>query len=153
METVKQVSPSIADLWQSQPHVFNEWRERNDLPRLFAFLKEILTDFDVWLDKLPFEMDVVLRIVPTGEVFKGKSKVVIKRPGLMPGFSIFECYEGTLEDARLYFSERYEEIECLGEFEPYFGWAKRNLGMRRFFIWDKTNRYRADGFVRGAVMG
>ncbi|WP_156156608.1 hypothetical protein [Pseudomonas tussilaginis] len=95
MESVNQVSPSIADLWHSQPHVFNEWRARNDLPRLFAFLNEILTDFDVWLNKLPFGMEVVLRIVPTGEVFKGKSKVVIRRPDFMPGVSIFECYEGT----------------------------------------------------------
>ncbi|MGF6201743.1 potassium channel family protein [Pseudomonas laurylsulfatiphila] len=153
MEAVNQVSPNIADLWRSQPHVFNEWRARNDLPRLFAFLNEILTDFDVWLNKLPFGMEVVLRIVPTGEVFKGKSKVVIRRPDFMPGVSIFECYEGTLEDAKLYFGERYREVEYLGEFEPYFSWAKRNLGMRRFFIWDKANRYRTDGFIRGSCDG
>jgi len=153
MKVFESVSPSVVDLWRSQPYEFNEWRAQNDLPRLFAFLNEILTDFNVWLSKLPFDMDVVLRIVPTGEMFKGKSKVVTRRPSFMPGFSIFECYEGTLEDAKLYFDKRYKDIEYLGEFEPYFGWAKRNLGMQRFFIWDKINRYRTDEFIRGSCVG
>jgi len=153
METVKQISPSIAELWRLQPHVFNEWRAKNDLPRLFTLFSEMLTDFDVWLNKLPFGMDVVLRIVPTAEVFRGKSKVVIKRPDFMPGFSIFECYEGTMEDAKMYFSKRYKEVEYLGVFEPYFSWAKRNLGMRRFFVWDKANGYRTDEFIRGSCDG
>lgn len=153
MEFEKYLHPGVEHLWRLQPHEFNEWRARNDLPRLFAYLKSLLPKFDVWLQNLPFDMDVVLRIVPTADVFEGKSKQVVRRPDMMPGFSVVECHEGALEEVRSHYARRYETFEILGEIEPYFCWAKRTLGRRRFFVWDKINRYRTDGFIRGSCTG
>ncbi len=136
------------------PHVFNEWRAANDLPLLFGYLKEILPKFGNWLDALPFEMDVTLRIVPTGDIFKGdKNKVVIKRDGDIPGTTIIECLEGSSDDAKEFWKIRSREIQVLGEIEPYFKWAKRTLGRKRFFIWDVANKQKSDKFLYGSWSG
>ncbi|HHU0689921.1 TPA: potassium channel family protein [Citrobacter murliniae] len=147
------LNSNTTQLWRMQPHQFNEWRANNDLPKLFAFLKNILPNFDAWLRQHPFEMDVVLRIVPTGEIFKGEKKVVIRRNGDIPRSFVIECREGSPEDAAAWWGKRFQEIEILGEFEPYFMWAKRTLGRKRFFIWDKLNRQVSDNFIRGSCSG
>lgn len=136
-----------------QPHHFNEWRAKNDLPRLFNFLKGLLPGFDTWLNELPFDMDVTLRVVPTGDIFKGEKKVVIKREGDFPDTSVIECREGTAEDAKNWWKKRQRSIEILGEIEPYFKWARRKLGRKRFFIWDKLNNQISDKFIRGSCSG
>ena len=142
-----------AQRWSMQPHDCNEWRAQNDLPKLFDFLKELLPGFDTWLNELPFDMDVTLRVVPTGEIFKGEKKVIIKREGDFPSTIAIECREGTAEDAKQWWKLRQRDIEILGEIEPYFKWAKRKLGRKRFFIWDKANRQISDKFIRGSCSG
>ncbi|MGC5809078.1 potassium channel family protein [Ralstonia pseudosolanacearum] len=145
------VYPSPSQLWGMPPHVFNEWRAKNDLPRLFEFLKDLLPGFVDWFDTLPFGMDVALRVVPTGDLFKGKrSKVVFKRDGDLPGTHVIECREGTSDEAREWWGIRHREITILGEVEPYFKWAKRALGRKRFFIWNVANRQISEDFVYGS---
>lgn len=142
-------------LWAMSPQDFNEWRAQNDLPRLFAYFGQLLPEFNQWLKRLPFELDVALRIVPTADLFKGEErKVVIKRPAADtgPGF-VHECFVGTQEDAKAWWGVRNRQIEVLGEFEPYFRWAKNTLGRRRFFIFDKANRQVADDFSYRSWMG
>ena len=140
-------------LWGMEPHLFNEWRAENDLPKLFDFLKGLLPGFDTWLNDLPFDMDVALRVVPTGDIFKGEKKVIIKRDGDFPNTIVIECREGSAEDAKKWWKLKRSNIEILGEIEPYFKWAKRNLGRERFFIWDKANRQISDKFIRGSCSG
>jgi hypothetical protein len=139
-------------LWSMQPHEFNEWRVNNDLPRLFSFLMELLPGFSDWLEGLPFDMEVILRIVPTGDIFKGNHKVVIRRTDDSQQYLI-ECYEGTESDAKQWWQKRQSDIEILGEIEPYFKWAKRKLGKKRFFIWDQLNKGTSDKFIRGSCSG
>lgn len=139
-------------LWSMQPHEFNEWRANNDLPRLFSYLTELLPSFSDWLESLPFDMDVVLRIVPTGAIFKGKNKVVIRRTDYSQQ-GLIECYEGTENEAKQWWQKRQSDIEILGEIEPYFKWAKRKLGRKRFFIWDQINKQTSDKFIRGSCSG
>jgi hypothetical protein len=132
-------------LWSMAPHDFNEWRAKNDLPLLFEYLRGVLPKFGEWLESLPFDMDVTLRIVPTGDLFKGeKNKVVLKRPGDVPDTTVIECREDDIDAAESWWRQRGREIEILGEIEPYFKWAKRTLGRERFFIWDKANRQVSD---------
>lgn len=146
--------PNPSQLWGMQPHVFNEWRATHDLQKLFEFLKELFPSFETWLQGLPFGMDVVLRIVPTGDLFKGdKKKVVFKRNADIPGVSVIECRDGTPEETKLWWGHRHQEIDILGEFEPYFKWAKKTLGRKRFFIWDKMNRQVSDAFLYGSWSG
>nr|CUV53967.1 conserved membrane protein of unknown function [Ralstonia solanacearum] len=146
--------PNPSQLWNMPPHLFNEWRATHDLPKLFEFLKGLLPKFSDWLDSLPFGMDVVLRVVPTGDLFKGeKNKVVLKRRGDFVGTHVIECREGTADEAREWWKIRQSEIAILGEIEPYFKWAKRTLGRERLFVWDKANRQVADGFLYGSWSG
>lgn len=143
--------PNPMQLWAMPPHAFNEWRATNDLPKLFDFLKGLLPGFDTWLNELPFGMDVVLRIVPTGDIFKGgKNKVAFKRPGDVQNTAVIECREDTADEATKWWKHRKREIEILGEFEPYFKWAKRTLRRKRFFTWDAVNRQIADNFLYGS---
>lgn len=143
--------PDPKQLWGMNPHEFNEWRATNDLPILFNFLQDLLPSFNEWINELPFGMEVVLRIVPTGDIFKGdKKKVAIKRSGDLPGTTVIECREGTAEEAKKYWQHKDREIEILGEIEPYFRWAKRTLGRKRFFIWDTLNGQVADDFLYGS---
>ncbi|NKC17649.1 hypothetical protein CWC29_002115 [Pseudoalteromonas sp. S4498] len=143
---------SAEQLWSMPPHEFNEWRANNDLPKLFSYLKELLPSFSDWLESLPFGMDVVLRIVPTGAIFRGKNKVVIRRTEYSQ-HDLIECYEGTENEAKQWWQKRQSDIEILGEIEPYFKWAKRELGRKRFFIWDQLNKQTSDKFIRGSCTG
>lgn len=83
--------PDPERLWSLPPHSFNEWKAQNDLPQLFEYLRGLLPGFGDWLDLLPFGMDVALRIIPTGDLFKGeKNKVVFRRPCDFPNTSVIE---------------------------------------------------------------
>lgn len=146
--------PSPIQLWAMQPHLFNEWRANNDLPQLFEFLRDTLPGFNDWLNGLPFDMDVALRIVPTGDIFKGdKQRVVIKRDGEFPGTFVYECREGTAEEATEWWKIRHADISILGEIEPYFKWAERVLGRKRFSMWKKKNSPYSDRLLYGSWVG
>ncbi|ENL3143874.1 two pore domain potassium channel family protein [Escherichia coli] len=140
------------ELWSMEPREFNEWRSNNDLPMLFNYLMKLLPGFSDWLASLPFDMDVVLRIVPTGDLFKGKDKVVIRITDYSQQ-NLFECFEGTENEAKQWWQKRSNDYEILGEIEPYFKWAKRKLGRKRFFIWDQLNKQTSDKFIRGSCSG
>lgn len=152
MVNMSYFNKNAEELWSMQPYEFNEWRANNDLPTLFGYLIELLPSFNDWLESLPFDMDIVLRIVPTGDIFKGNNKVVVRRTDYAQRLLI-ECYEGTEYEAKQWWKKRQSDIEILGGFEPYFKWAKRNLGRKRFFIWDKFNKQTTDKFIRGSCSG
>lgn len=148
------IYPNPSQLWSMPPHTFNEWRATHDLPKLFEFLKNLLPGFVDWLESLPFGMDVVLRVVPTGDLFKGeKRKVVFRRDGDLAGTHVIECREGTSDEASQWWGIRQRELTILGEIEPYFKWAKRTLGRGRLFVWDNPNRQLSDRFLYGSWSG
>ncbi|WP_186059702.1 potassium channel family protein [Burkholderia gladioli] len=145
--------PSPQQLWNMQPHIFNEWRANNDIPVLFAYFSTILPGFKDWIATLPFDHNVMVRIVPTGALFKGnKIKLAIERNGDF-GDRVFECYEGSTEDAESYWKKRNNAATIFGSFEPYFKWAKRTLGRERFFTFDVANKSRTDRFIYGSWTG
>ncbi|MCD4500239.1 potassium channel family protein [Chromobacterium vaccinii] len=146
--------PSAEYLWNLPSHNFNEWRANNDLPLLFSFFRRLLPGFSDWLDSLSFGEDVALRIVPTGSIFKGGKKTVIKRSCNEPGTYVIECFEGTIVEAKARWERGAETIEIIGEIEPYFKWAKKALGRKRFFSYDDANPLQiTDTFLYGSWHG
>ncbi|TAL96062.1 MAG: two pore domain potassium channel family protein [Paraburkholderia sp.] len=146
--------PPPAQLWTMAPHQFNEWRATNDIPALFAFLTTLLPGFSDWIGTLPFDHFVMMRIVPTGALFKGERvKVAIERAGDAPEERVYECHEQVSEDPLAYWKTKNSTAKVLGSFEPYFKWAKRTLRRDRFFTFDKANNSRADTFMYGSWTG
>jgi len=136
------------------PQDFNEWRAQNDLPQLFEYLAGMLPKFRDWLNGLPFDLSVALRIVPTGALFKGQeNKTVIKRPNDDGTTFVYDCFEGSSDEAKTWWRARNRQIEVLGEIEPYFKWAKRTLGRERFFMYDKVNRQITDDLSYRSWLG
>ena len=136
------------------PQDFNEWRAQNDLPTLFEYLAGMLPKFRDWQESLPFDLSVVLRIVPTGALFKGQeNKTVIKRPSDDGTTFVHECFEGSADEAKTWWRARSRQIEVLGEIEPYFKWAKRTLRRGRFFMFDKANRQITDDLAYRSWLG
>lgn len=132
------------------PHVFNEWRANNDIPVLFGYLSTLLPGFQDWVSTLPFNEQVMARIVPTGALFKGaKAKVAIERKGDQ-GDLVYECSEMSEEDTQAFWKKRDNPPKILGKFEPYFKWARRTLGRKRYFVFDAANKSRTDTFLYGS---
>lgn len=147
------IYPEPKVLWSLPPHEFNEWRANNDIPRLFSFFKQLLPNFGEWLESLPFGEDISVRIVPTGSIFKGDRKTVIRRKDDGRDSYVIECFDGTAEEARSWWGVRFKDIEILGEIKPYFKWARETLGRNRFFCYDKLNKQFADTFLYGSWSG
>jgi hypothetical protein len=120
-------------LWQMDAHAFNEWRAKNDLPHLFDFFKRILPGFDAWLETLPFDSDITLRVVPTGELFKGRAvKTVIEDVAPQANFAKIRCMLGDATAVTIDLARSHSAVKIHGSFEPYFLWAKRTLKRSRF---------------------
>jgi hypothetical protein len=146
------IDPST--LWNMSPYDFNEWRAANDISELFAYFATILPHFDEWTKTLPFDSSVIVRIVPTGDLFKGeKKKVAIERHNGVPGQRVFECFEHANEDPVAYWRIREQSVIVLGEFEPYLKWAKGTLWRNRFFTYDRLNNSKTDTFLYGSWRG
>jgi uncharacterized protein YjbI with pentapeptide repeats len=129
------------------PHVFNEWRANNDIPALFKFLHGILPGFEEWTKSLPFDSRVMLRIVPTGALFRGDSpKVAFEYSNEDPSQRTNECFDGDIDDAKSFWETRKIKTKIYGEFMPYFKWAQTKFGRKRFFIFDKLNDQQTDTF-------
>lgn len=143
--------PQQGILWGMDPHSFNEWRATNDIPVLFEKFSEMLPGFRDWIRSLPFDDRVMMRVVPSGDLFKGAAtKVVIDRPGDVPDQRVIECFPADELKARV---ERYTDAKNLGEFLPYFLWANQNLGEGRFFSYDPLNFSRTDTFSYNSWTG
>jgi hypothetical protein len=146
--------PPAATLWQMKPHEFNEWRATHDLPALFEFLAGLLPSFEEWQASLPFGQDIMLRAVSTAQFFTGDStKTVVKREvDAAPGKFNYSCAT-TTEMKAFRANARFIPYEVVGEFLPYFVWAKKHLGRGRFFVWDPLNNQKSDTFLYGSWRG
>lgn len=142
-------TPSARQLWSLPPHQFNEWRATNDVPRLFAYLRKMLPGFGKWFDALPFPPSVAARIVPTGELFKGaERKRLLRREIASLQRSTYLCRP--ISDRIGVHLNGGETEEVVGEFEPYFMWAKRTLGRKRFFAYDRMGTQIVESFRFGS---
>jgi hypothetical protein len=136
--------PTQAELWAMDPYSFNEWRANNDIPALFARFATLLPGFGDWVNSLPFDKEVMMQMVPTGELFKGESeKIAINRPGDQEGQRFIECCNATEFHGKF---GKYSDAIIYGTFRPYFLWARINLGRNRFFSYELSNTLRTDTF-------
>lgn len=145
--------PPADTLWQMEPHEFNEWRATNDLPALFAFLAKLFPGFEKWQSSLPIDQDTMLRVVPTGQLFTGdSSKTIVKLEASLPGRFYHVCVP-TAEAADKYPNVGNKIYEVVGNFLPYFAWAKQHLGRNRYFVWDTLNNQKTNTFIYGSWNG
>lgn len=125
--------PTAIQLWNMDPHTFNEWRANNDIPKLFAYLKKILPGFEEWLRTLPFALEVAYRVVPTGDLFKGiRLATVVETDEDSTHFAKIRCYSGDAATVARKLPETLLPRKIHGQFEPYFSWSKRTLKRARF---------------------
>jgi hypothetical protein len=118
------------------------------------YLSKLLPGFGVWLQTLPFDSYVLHRLIPTGSLFKGNGlQVAYERPGDMPNEKVFECRAVSEEDPVTWWRQRNKDIKVLGKFEPYFLWAKKTFGEKRFFVTSAANNQRSDTFFYGSWSG
>lgn len=143
-------TPSASQLWSLPPHQFNEWRATHDVPELFAYLREMLPGFGQWFDALPFDANVAARIVPTGELFKGtERKLLVRLVMAVLQRSTLSCRPVSDRVSGTHLNGGETE-QVLGEFEPYFMWAKRTLGRKRFFAYDRYKTQIVESFLFGS---
>jgi Ion channel len=55
----------ITQLWQMSADEFNDWREKNDYPRIINFLKRKLPDFEVWMMEQELFDDILIKYSPS----------------------------------------------------------------------------------------
>lgn len=132
--------PTASELWDMKVGDFNEWRATHDLPALFDYFAGLLPGFDDWVATLPFGRDVMVRVVPSGDLFKGADpKVLIERAY---GFNdrheegpsgVYYHTVSPAEGEALRTSGGFRVFRVIGTFLPYFEWAKRTYGRERFF--------------------
>jgi hypothetical protein len=132
---------TTAQLWDLLPGDFNVWRVKHDLPGLLDYFASILPGFSDWQATLPFDREVMLRVVPTGELFKGEMKALVRRQydfmdinfGRGNDYSAYYHSASLVEAEDLGEPDAFQVFEVVGSFLPYFAWAKKHLGTRRFF--------------------
>jgi hypothetical protein len=134
--------------WLMPSDEFNEWRAQTDLPQLYSFFMQRLPHFKEWLDHYGIDEELFCRVVPTGALFTGKGRKLIAREEIASEKNTFYRHRNI---SRHDFERRYKDlgrpVPPYKEFEPYFAWAKRHLGRRRFFNLDASNDARIDGFI------
>lgn len=52
-------------LWKLSPDEFNEWRKKNDYPRIIAFLKLKLPSFEEWMQDQNITDDILIEFSPS----------------------------------------------------------------------------------------
>lgn len=52
-------------LWQMSSIEFNEWREKNDYPRIIEFLKRKLSDFETWMTEQKVSESILIKYSPS----------------------------------------------------------------------------------------
>jgi len=136
------------ELWAMPPDHFNEWRSKNDLPLLLAFFRERLPAFQKWLDQFGIDEEIFCRTASTGQFFIGAGKkVIVEEPRDNDKFVFYRYWKITKERLEQVAKEKGRPVLKHKEFEPYFYWAKKNLGRKRYFSPDKNNRAVTDTFL------
>ncbi len=143
MKTVPYVDPKL--LWQSRPHEFNEWRAANDLPLLFTFFLEKLPAFQEWLEVHELDIPLLCRVTPSGDLFIGHhQKILIEQESEDKKHKVVTCFNLDASETIEEWKTRNGTVTILGRFEPYFAWAKRTLGKKRFFYSNIANKQLTD---------
>lgn len=113
----------VPRLWAMKRDEFNEWRAVNDIPRLLDFFKSVLPHFAEWQRAFGISDTDFCRVVPTSDLFIGSdTKLFVEESFSGDQFKFFGTAVGRDEGSR-----RRLEIH------PYFAWAKKTLGRKRFF--------------------
>jgi len=67
-KTLNRTDAPIIDtktLWQMSPNDFNEWRGKNDYPRIINFLKRKLPEFEIWMKSQNVSDNILIKHSPS----------------------------------------------------------------------------------------
>lgn len=128
----------IKQLWSLPPEDFNEWRKKNDLPKLLSFFKDELPFFNEWLSTFNISDDDFYQAPQTSQWLLGEISL--------------NFYEYTKNGEKLFiicrdfndqfeFLSKHHEIAKVREikFEPYLKWGAFKTGKEEFIETDKLN--------------
>ena len=60
---------TIDEIWNLPIDQFNDWREKNDITKLFDFFKCYLPDFEEWMKEQSFDLELLIKNRNPGEFF------------------------------------------------------------------------------------
>ena len=109
-------------LWRLSPEKFNEWRAKNDYPRIFALFEQKLPHFNDWLESQDVSQDTLFN--------HGFARLVSSEEPLV---LCFYSNGGTVK----LFEQSFEKLPSIRkagwiksekEYEPYFYWLKAHYG-------------------------
>jgi hypothetical protein len=126
-------------LWKMSPSEFNEWRRRNDLPKLLKLFKEKLPGFIDWLEEFNIER-FFYNPSHTGRWFTGSrsKKYVEFTHAKYTGYEIIDTEEGKSNFTVL--NKNSVKITQQFEFIPYFIWGQKRFKKKYFICIDQLNK-------------
>ncbi|TWB40092.1 ion channel [Nitrospirillum viridazoti] len=147
---MRNMSLSPTALWQLTPCEFNEWRIQNDIPFLFQFLQKKLPLFDKWIEHCGIDYNILMKVIPTGDLFKGdERKIIVKKIDLTgSNIQVYECFsESQNKVADSHIGTEQDNNEIIGTITPYFLWLKYNGDHGGYFCHDQMNKQYSNTFV------
>lgn len=132
-------------LWAMKPDAFNRWRSNNDIPILLEFFKNKLPHFNKWMHQQALSDREFCTTVNTGRLLHGPNSSILifdaadrDGPGLNEVANHLDVHTFWKYSVRNIPNPKYKSVV------PYFSWAKKNLGNKRFFIATKNNKQLTD---------
>lgn len=126
-------------LWAMPKEEFNKWRRENDLPRLLAYFKSSLPNFQDWMTKFNITDNDFINLNHTSNFFIGtKPKYLFDADDHEDGKVHFVCNltkEKYLLNLKLGLGDRASALIIINsekEFVPFFEWRKRLVGTPYF---------------------
>jgi hypothetical protein len=124
---------TVKELWELPVHEFNEWRVKNDLPKLFKFFENHLPHFSIWLEQYRFSIDFLIEVRNPGELFYGKdNKYLIENQNVENDERFFFCVAKTNKDRKEIERIAKEQNQKFYFFEPYIIWGQKKTGKSKF---------------------
>jgi len=124
---------TIQEIWNLPIHEFNDWREKNDITKLFKFFKCYLPDFEEWMEQQSFDLDLLIKNRNPGEFFQGNlDKYLIETPEEhIDNRYFFVEHRSWLNGIRTLKIAKNQK-QNIQRFTPYFKWGKSRFGKPNF---------------------
>ena len=120
------------------PEEFNEWRRKNDLPKLFDFFYERLPKFGQWVNEYFPNSNYIIQQNFTGKFISNVSQMIVVTYIEQNGVEITHIIP---KDHWIYKGIRKRQVKIIEnrEFVPYIQWAQRQYENKPFIPTDKLN--------------
>ena len=125
-------------LWDLEPEAFNEYRRKNDLPRLLKYFKKELPYFEEWMDEYGITEDIFISAPHTGEWLIGVDTRTLEDYCDI-NETDFSSYEYTHFRPGIVRNAKDDKAIWKGSYLPYIKWGQKKTGKTNFILSDKRN--------------